>query len=221
MQLNQNQIKKKFYDIKNAIKILKKLQPAKFIESIDASFSLNINPKKHEHNIRGSILLPHGTGKKIKIAVFTTGDNVKIAQTSGADFVGTENLADIITKQTIKFDIVIASPETMEIVKKLGPILGPRGIMPNPKFGTVSTNIKQSVEEARRGKITYRSDKSGIIHSNFGKINFSDNDLYENFLILYNSIKQAKPAQLKGMYFKNINISTTMSPGINIDYLSL
>ncbi|VFP85582.1 50S ribosomal protein L1 [Buchnera aphidicola (Cinara pseudotaxifoliae)] len=221
-KFNQNlRNQKTIYTIQSAIKILKKMKSANFIESIDAAFHLNINPKKSEQNIRGSILLPHGTGKKIKIGVFTTGKNVTVAKESGADFVGMEDLASIIKKQTIKFDLIIASPETMEIVGKLGPILGPRGIMPNPKFGTVTENIQQAIQEARQGKINYRNDKNGIIHSNFGKINFSEIHLYENFLTLHNNIKQAKPRQLKGIFYKKISISTTMSPGIFIDYLNL
>ncbi|VFP80949.1 50S ribosomal protein L1 [Buchnera aphidicola (Cinara kochiana kochiana)] len=222
MQFNLKKIKiKKLYTINSAIKLLKDMKPANFIESIDATFHLNINPKKSEQNIRGSILLPHGTGKKIKIGVFTTGKNINIAKKYGADFVGMEDLAIIIKKQTIKFDLIIASPETMNLVGKLGPILGPRGIMPNPKFGTISNDIKKSLKEARKGKINYRNDKNGIIHSNFGKINFPKIQLYENFLTLYNNIKQSKPNQLKGVYYKKINISTTMSPGITIDHLSL
>ncbi|VFP79041.1 50S ribosomal protein L1 [Buchnera aphidicola] len=221
-QFNQKKKKKKKnYKINKAIEILKKIKPANFIESIDVAFNLNINPKKSEQNVRGSVILPHGTGKKIKIAVFTTGKNIKIAQSYGADFVGMEDLANIIKKQKIKFDLIIASPEAMELVGKLGPILGPRGIMPNPKFGTVTKNIKKSIKDARKGKINYKNDKNGIIHSNFGKINFSNKNLYENFLALYHSIKQSKPAQLKGIYYKKISISTTMGPGINIDHLSL
>ncbi|VFP83492.1 50S ribosomal protein L1 [Buchnera aphidicola] len=218
--LKKTEIKKK-YTINSAIEILQSMKPANFIESVDATFILNINSKKSEQNIRGSILLPHGTGKKIKIGVFTTGKNIKIAKKYGADFVGMEDLAVIIKKQTIKFDLIIASPETMNLVGKLGPILGPRGIMPNPKFGTISTDIKKSLKDARKGKINYRNDKNGIIHSNFGKINFSKIQLYENFLTLYNQITLSKPNQLKGIYYKKISISTTMSPGIIIDHLSL
>ncbi|VFP87811.1 50S ribosomal protein L1 [Buchnera aphidicola (Cinara piceae)] len=222
MQFNQKKKKnKKNYKIEKAIKILKSMKHANFIESIDAAFNLNINTKKSEQNIRGSVILPHGTGKKIKIAVFTTGKNVKIAQSCGADFVGMEDLANIIKKQKIKFDLIIASPESMELVGKLGPILGPRGIMPNPKFGTVTNNIEKSIQDARKGKINYKNDKNGIIHSNFGKINFSHKHLYANFLALYNSIRQSKPTQLKGIYYKKISISTTMGLGINIDHLSL
>ncbi|MGI4816684.1 MAG: 50S ribosomal protein L1 [Janthinobacterium lividum] len=212
---------KNTYTIQSAIKILKTMKSANFVESVDAAFHLNINPKKSEQNIRGSVLLPHGTGKKIKIGVFTTGKNIEIAKESGADFVGMEDLANVIKKQKIIFDIIIASPETMEIVGKLGPILGPKGIMPNPKFGTVTENIKQSIQEARQGKVNYRNDKSGVIHGNFGKINFSEIHLYENFLTLFNNIKQSKPNQLKGVLYKKISISTTMSPGISINYLTL
>ncbi|VFP78008.1 50S ribosomal protein L1 [Buchnera aphidicola (Cinara cuneomaculata)] len=222
MQVNLIKIKKKkIYSLHEAIKILKTMKLANFIESVDATFHVNINPKKSEQNIRGSILLPHGTGKKIKIGVFTTGKNIDVANKYGADFVGTEDLAEIIKKQTIKFDLIIASPETMDLVGKLGPILGPQGIMPNPKFGTISTDLKKSILEARKGKINYKNDKNGIIHSNFGKINFSQIQLYENFLTLYKNIMKSKPNQLKGIFYKKISISTTMSPGIIIDHLSL
>ncbi len=213
--------KKKIYSFYEAIKILKKNKPANFIESIDANFNLNINSKKSEQNIRGSTILPYGTGKKIKIGVFTTGKNIIIAQSSGADFVGMEDLADIIKKKKMIFDVIIASPESMETVRKLGPILGPKGIMPNPKLGTVTTDIQRAIADYRNGKINYKNDKNGIIHSSFGKINFSDKQLYKNFIELYQSIKKSKPAQLKGIFFKKISLSTTMGPGIIIDHLSL
>lgn len=222
INFNQKKIKqKKTYEIKKAIKILKTMQSANFIESIDAAFHLNIDSKKSEQNIRGSILLPHETGKKIKIAVFTTGQNAKIAISAGADYVGMEDLANIIQKQKKKFDVIIASPESMDTVKKLGPILGPRGIMPNPKLGTVTTDIKKSIVEAKKGKITYKNDKNGIIHSSFGKINLSNKKIYENFLALFNTIKKSKPNQIKGIFFKKISISTTMGPGIIINHMSL
>ncbi|ABJ90507.1 50S ribosomal protein L1 [Buchnera aphidicola BCc] len=216
-----NKKNKKIYNIKEAIQLLKNKKSAKFIESIDAAFNLNIDPKKSEQNVRGSVLLPHGTGNTIKIAVFTTGKNIKIAQLAGADYVGLEDLANLITNQKKKIDLVIASPETMHIVGKLGPILGPKGIMPNPKFGTITKDIKKAIQEAKKGKINYRNDKNGIIHSNFGKINFSEKELYENFLTLYQDIKKSQPNQFKGIYYKKINISTTMGPGIIIDHLSL
>ncbi|WP_075431646.1 50S ribosomal protein L1 [Buchnera aphidicola] len=219
---NQQKIKKnKLYSAKNGINFLKQLKLAKFNESIDAAFYLNINTKKSEQNIRGSILLPHGTGKKSKIAVFATGKNAEIAKSLNVDAVGTEDLADIIKNKKIVFDIIIASPDTMKIVSKLGPILGPRGIMPNPKFGTVTEDIKKSIEEAKIGKVNYKNDKNGIIHSSFGKINFSEKKLYQNLQILFNAIKKSKNNQSKGIYCKKISLSTTMGPGITIDHLSL
>ncbi|AEH39621.1 50S ribosomal protein L1 [Buchnera aphidicola (Cinara tujafilina)] len=219
---NRQHIKtNKIYPVKEGIKLLKNLQLAKFNESIDAAFHININTKKSEQNIRGSILLPYGTGKKSKIAVFATGKNAEIAKMLNVDAVGTEELADIIKKNKTKFDVVIASPDTMNIVSKLGPILGPRGIMPNPKFGTVTENIEKSIQEAKIGKINYRNDKNGIIHSSFGKINFSTTQLYQNLKILFNAIKKSKPNQLKGIYCKKISLSSTMGPGIIIDHLSL
>lgn len=220
-QNNKRITENKIYSAQEGIKFLKNLKPAKFNESIDVAFHLNINTKKSEQNIRGSILLPHGTGKKSKIAVFATGKNVEIAQKLGITSIGTEDLANEIIKNKKKFDVIIASPDTMKVVSKLGPILGPRGIMPNPKFGTVTENIEKSIKEAKIGKINYKNDKNGIIHSSFGKINFSENQLYQNLKALFNAIKKSKTNQSKGIYCKKISLSTTMGPGITIDHLSL
>lgn len=211
----------KMFNLKQGIKILKNSKKRKFIESIDAAFNLNINSKKPEQNIRNTAILPHGTGKNIKIAVFTTGENIKIAYSQGADLVGMEDLAEIIKKNKKKFDIIIATPETMKLVGTLGPILGPRGIMPNPKFGTITKDIKRTIKEIKNGKIYYKNDKNGIIHSTFGKINFSTQALSENFFSLYNSIKKSKPPVSKGLYFKKISLSSTMGPGIIINHLLL
>lgn len=219
-QKNQKK-EKKIFSIQKGIEILKKSKKRKFIESIDAAFNLNINPKKPEQNIRNTAILPHGTGKNIKIAVFTTGKNIKIAYSQGADTVGMEDLAEIIKKKKQKFDIIIATPETMQLVGTLGPILGPRGLMPNPKFGTVTQNIKSTIQEIKSGKIHYKNDKNGIIHSTFGKINFSNQELFENFLSLYNAIKKSRPPLSKGLFFKKISVSSTMGPGIIINHLLL
>lgn len=216
-----NNIQNKIETLANGIQFLKNQKKRKFLESVDVTFNLNINVKKIEQNIRNTVVLPHGTGKKLNIAVFTTGRNVEIATNLGINTVGMENIIDTVKKNKKKFNVVIATPEAMILVGKLGSILGPRGIMPNPKFGTVTTDIKKCINEIRKGKINYKNDKNGIIHSIIGKINFSNKQLTDNFLKLYESIKKNKPSQLKGTYFNKITLSTTMSPSIEINISSI
>ncbi|CUR53012.1 50S ribosomal protein L1 [Buchnera aphidicola] len=214
-------IKKKIYDIKEGIKFLKKFKKTKFSESVDLACQINIDPKKTEQNIRGTIILPHGTGKTIKIAVFAPEEKKKIALQSGADLVGLEDLLEILKTQKKNIDFVLATPESMNFVKNLGPILGPQGLMPNYKDGTITNDLPQIIHNLKKGTIKYRNDKNGIIHSSIGKIQFPLEKLYENILFFLKHIKKSKPNQLKGFYFKKINLSTTMSPGIIINHLSI
>lgn len=213
--------KNKIYEVKEGLEILKTLKSTKFLETIEINFNLNINTKKTNQNIKGFVILPHGTGKNIKIAVFTTGKNIEIAKLCGVEAIGLEDLAEKIKKNSSLFDLIIASPETMKIVSKLGPILGPKGLMPNPKFGTITENIKKAIKEAKNGKVCYKNDKNGVIHSIVGKINFSNQKLYENIKTLFEAIKKSKPSQSKGFFIKKISISTTMGPGITINHMSL
>lgn len=207
----------KKYDIFTAILLLKKLSVTKFIESVDIAINLNIDPKKSDQNIRGFVILPHGIGKLVRVAVFTQGKNVALAKKAGAELVGSEDLAAIIKSGKLNFDIVIASPDTMHIVSQLGQILGPRGLMPNPKTGTVSVDIFDTVKNIKKGQICYKNDKNGIVHATIGKINFEENHLKENFLFLLNAVKKIKPKHTKGIYVKKITISTTMGIGIIVE----
>ncbi|WWO98896.1 MAG: 50S ribosomal protein L1 [Candidatus Dasytiphilus stammeri] len=209
------------YSFQEAVMILKKLASTNFIESVDVAINLGIDISKNHSIIRGNVVLPHGTGKVPRVAVFTEGENIRAAKEAGAELVGMNELAKIIQAGKIDFDIVIASPDAMPLVSKLGPILGPRGLMPNPKMGTVSSNISKSVQNAKKGQINYRSDKYGIIHSTIGKINFPYSHLKENLESLLEALIKIKPSQAKGIYIKKINLSSTMGAGITIDQSSL
>ncbi|CAL4042078.1 50S ribosomal protein L1 [Buchnera aphidicola] len=213
---------KKNYHIDESLLLLKKFSTKKFNESIDVSIHLGIDSKKSEQNIRGYTLLPHGIGRIIKVAVFAKSEkHVKEAVSAGADFIGLEDLVEKIKNKVINFDIVIATPETMKIVGKLGTILGPRGLMPNPKLGTVTENIFKTVKNAKIGQIRYRNDKNGIIHASIGKINFLEKSIKENLYALLISLNKAKPSQSKGIYIKKIVLSTTMGAGLKIDQSTL
>jgi len=212
---------KKLYSIDELVKLLKKSSHVKFTESIDVSINLGINPKKSDQNIRGSTVLPHGIGRLIKVAVFTQGENAKIAHQSGAEFIGMQDLVETIKKEGIKFDTAIASPDAMPIVTQIGHILGPRGLMPNPKLGTVTTNIKDAIKNAKTGQVSYRNDKNGIIHATIGRINFETQEIKENFNTFLEAIKKAKPPQSKGIYIKKIVLSSTMGIGLILDQSSL
>ncbi|QCI27042.1 50S ribosomal protein L1 [Buchnera aphidicola] len=207
----------KEYNIDEAITILKKYQTKKFIESIDVAINLGINPKKTEQNIRGTTILPHGLGKKIKIAVFTQGENINIAKKYGADIAGGSEIIPILKNKKHNFDVIIASPDTMNIVSTLGPILGPRGLMPNLKTETITNNIEETVKNFKKGKIQYKNDKNGIIHTTIGKINFSSKHIKENFIQLISEIKKNKPKNSKGTFIKKVVLSTTMGCGIIIE----
>ncbi|QCI25841.1 50S ribosomal protein L1 [Buchnera aphidicola] len=206
----------KEYSLEEAIEILKKYQKKNFIESVDISIHVNIDPKKTEQNIRGTTVLPHGLGKKIKIVVFTQGSNIQIAKENGADLVGGIEIAEILKNKKNKYDVVIASPDTMHIVSTLGPILGPKGLMPNPKTGTITENIESAVKKFKKGNIRYKNDKYGIIHTSIGKINFQKNYIQENFTALMYDIKKNKPTTTKGQFIQKIFLSTTMGCGIMI-----
>lgn len=209
------------YKINEGIKILQKTATAKFNESIDVAIHLGINSKKSEQNIRNLVTLPHGIGRTIKIAVFTQGINAKIANESGATFVGMEDLVEKIIADKVKFDICIASPDAMPIVGKIGSILGPKGLMPNPKLGTVTSNISTAIHNAKQGQIRYKNDKNGIIHSTIGKVNFKTTQIKENFYALIESLRKIKPKQSKGVFFKKVSFSTTMGTSIIIDQSDL
>lgn len=211
----------KLYYIDEIITLLKKSSTVNFNESIDVAINLGINPKKSDQNIRGSTVLPNGIGRSIKVAVFTQGENAKIAKKEGAEFIGMEDLSEQIKKEGIKFHTAIASPDAMQIVTKLGQILGPRGLMPNPKLGTVTTNIAEAIKNAKTGQVCYRNDKNGIIHATIGRINFTSNQIKENFNVFLESIKKAKPPQSKGIYIKKIVLSSTMGVGLVLDQSSL
>jgi large subunit ribosomal protein L1 len=213
--------KDKNYTISEAMEQLKSVPAAKFIESVDASINLGVDPRKSDQMVRSSTVLPHGTGKTIRVAVFTQGTNVSLAEEAGADIVGFEELADQIKRGFLDFDVVIASPDTMRVVGTLGKILGPRGLMPNPKVGTVTPDVATAVKNAKAGQVRYRTDKAGIIHCPIGKISFSTEALRENLQVLVNDLKKAKPSSSKGIYLKKITVSTTMGPGLVVDSSSL
>jgi large subunit ribosomal protein L1 len=205
------------YSFDQAILLLKKLGTAKFIESVEAHISLNIDPKYANQQLRTSLVLPNGTGKSLRIAVFTETDYVDEVLKMGATVAGSDDLIEEMNKGKLDFDLLITTPQLMPKLAKLGRILGPKGLMPSPKSGTVTTNLKEAINEFKKGKLEYRADKTGIVHLNFGKINFSEEQLKENLLAVYNSIEKNKPTGVKGRYFKSFNICTTMSPGLTVE----
>ncbi|KTD47518.1 50S ribosomal protein L1 [Legionella rubrilucens] len=209
------------YNPVEAIEILKEFASSKFRESVDISVNLGVDPRKSDQVVRTSTNLPKGTGKTVRVAVFAQGDNATKAKNAGADLVGFEDLADKIKAGELDFDVVIATPDAMRIVGQLGQILGPRGLMPNPKVGTVTTNVEAAVSDAKSGQVRYRTDKNGIIHCTVGKVDFTADDLIENITALMVDLKKAKPASSKGVYLKKITLSTTMGPGLPIDIASL
>jgi len=211
----------KLYPVNEAFELLKSLPPAKFTESVDVSVNLGVDPRKSDQVVRSSTVLPHGTGKQVRIAVFAQGANATAAQEAGADIVGFEDLAERIKQGVLDFDIVIASPDAMRLVGQLGKILGPRGLMPNPKVGTVTPDVATAVKNAKGGQVRYRTDKAGIIHCTIGKVSFQANQLRENLQALLADLVKAKPSTSKGIYMKKVTLSTTMGPGIAIDQSSL
>lgn len=211
----------KQYEIKEAVVLLKELATAKFVESVDVAVNLGIDARKSDQNVRGATVLPHGTGRSVRVAVFTQGPNAEAAREAGAELVGMEDLAEQIKKGEMDFDVVIASPDAMRVVGQLGQILGPRGLMPNPKVGTVTPNVAEAVKNAKAGQVRYRNDKSGIIHTTIGKVDFDADKLKENLESLIVALKKAKPATAKGVYIKKISLSTTMGAGVALDQSSL
>jgi len=211
----------KQYEINEAIALLKELATAKFTESVDVSVNLGIDARKSDQNVRGAIVLPNGTGRSVRVAVFTQGANAEAAKAAGAELVGMEDLAEQIKKGEMNFDVVIASPVAMRIVGQLGQILGPRGLMPNPKVGTVTPNVAEAVKNAKAGQVRYRNDKNGIIHTTIGKVDFNAEQLKGNLEALIVALKKAKPASSKGVFIKKVSLSTTMGAGVAIDQTSL
>ncbi len=209
------------YAIDEGLSLLKECSSIKFDESVDASINLGVDPRKSDQNVRGSSVLPNGTGKQVRVAVFTQGDNADKARDAGADVVGMQELADTMKGGDLNYDVVIASPDAMGIVGQLGQILGPRGLMPNPKVGTVSPDVATAVRNAKAGQVRYRTDKGGIIHCTIGKVSFEIGQLRENLEFLLTDLKKAKPSSSKGIYLQKISISTTMGAGISVDQASL
>ena len=210
----------KVYQDIDAIKILKGKSSVKFVESLDVSINLGIDAKKSDQNIRGSLVLPNGTGKSVKVAVFCDGDDAKKAKAAGADMVGMEELVDLAKKGDFDYDVVIATPDTMRIVSPLGQILGPKGLMPNPKVGTVSKDVEKAVKNAKSGQVQFRTDKGGIVHCSIGKVEFTEEMLVENLRALIAEIVKAKPSSAKGKYLKKISISSSMGPSLELDQAS-
>ena len=211
----------KSFDLKEALEVLKKLDGAKFDESVDVAINLGIDAKKSDQIVRGSTVLPHGSGKTVRVALFAEGEAASAGSDAGADIVGFEELADDIKKGNIDFDVVIATPASMRLVGQLGQILGPRGLMPNPKVGTVTNSVVDAVKNAKSGQVQYRADKGGIIHCSIGKKSFGVADLVNNFEAVISDLKKAKPNSSKGTYIKAISLSTTMGPGIKVDENSI
>ena len=208
----------KHYAVDEAIKLVKEFATAKFNESIDAAVNLGIDASKSDQQVRGSTVLPHGIGKSVRVAVFTSGKNQEAARAAGADIVGLEDLAEKVKSGQFDFDVVIASPDAMRVVGQLGQILGPRGLMPNPKVGTVTPDVATAVKNAKSGQVTYRVDKAGVIHCTIGKANFEVNALKENLLALMTDLQRHKPAAAKGIYLKRVTLSSTMGPGVAVDH---
>ena len=209
------------YAVKDALALLKQVSTVKFDESVEVAVNLGVDARKSDQQVRGSTVLPKGTGKTVRVAVFAQGENARAAEAAGADAVGLEDLAEAMQKGELDFGVVIASPDAMPVVGRLGRILGPRGLMPNPKVGTVTQDVKQAVENAKGGQIRYRTDKNGIIHCLIGKLSFPVDALIENLRALLSDLHKAKPASSKGIYLKKISLSTTMGPGVSIDQASL
>lgn len=211
----------KHYPLKDALELLKQISSVKFDESVEVAVNLGIDARKSDQQVRGSTVLPKGTGKTVKVAVFAQGAQAEAAKAAGADAVGFEDLGDAMMKGDIDYGVVIATPDAMPIVGKLGKVLGPRGLMPNPKVGTVTSDVKQAVENAKGGQVRYRTDKNGIIHCAIGKVSFDADSLIENLHSLLGDLKKAKPSAAKGVYLRKISLSTTMGPGLVVDQTSL
>lgn len=211
----------KSYALAEALKLTKEFAVAKFDESVDVAVSLGIDPRKSDQLVRGSVVLPAGTGKTVRVAVFAQGDKAEAAKAAGADIVGFEDLAAEIKAGNLNFDRVIATPDAMRVVGQLGQILGPRGLMPNPKVGTVTMDVATAVKNAKAGQVQYRTDKGGIVHSTIGRVSFDATKLEENLKALIDALLKAKPAAAKGQYLRKISVSSTMGPGVRVDASTL
>ena len=210
-----------FYAVDEALALVKKTASAKFDETVDVSINLGVNAKKSDQNVRGATVLPKGTGKTVRVAVFAEGSDAEVAKEAGADVVGLDDLAEAVQGGEINFDVCIATPATMRVVGKLGQILGPRGLMPNPKVGTVTQDVGKAVTNAKAGQVQFRTDKAGIIHCPIGKASFETDALKENLLALVEALDKAKPSSAKGQYLKRLTLSTTMGPGVKVDRTSV
>jgi len=211
----------KNYPVDEALALVKEAATAKFDESIDAAINLGVDPRKSDQVVRGSVVMPRGIGKSVRVAVFAQGANVEIAKTAGADIVGFEDLAAEVKAGKMDFDVVIATPDAMRVVGQLGQILGPRGLMPNPKVGTVTPNVAEAVKNAKAGQVQYRTDKAGIIHATIGRASFEPAALRENLATLLEALNKARPAASKGVYMKKVSVSSTMGVGVRVDHTSL
>ena len=205
------------YAIEEALELVKKMATTKFDESVDVAVGLGIDPRKSDQVVRGAVVLPNGTGKQMRVAVFAAADKAAEAREAGADIVGMEDLAEQVKGGQMDFDVVIATPDAMRVVGTLGPVLGPRGLMPNPKVGTVTADVRTAVINAKGGQVRYRADKGGIVHSTIGKSSFEVKALHENLLALIDSLRKAKPATSKGIYIRKVSLSPTMGPGVAVD----
>ena len=211
----------KFYPVDEAFNLLKELSSAKFREAVDVAVNLGVDPRKSDQVVRSATVLPHGTGKTVRVAVFAQGANADAARAAGADVVGFEDLAEAVKAGQFDFDVVIASPDAMRLVGQLGKILGPRGLMPNPKVGTVTPDVVGAIRNAKAGQVRYRTDKAGIIHCTLGKVDFAPNQLRENLQALLHDLQKIKPATSKGVYIRRVTVSTTMGPGLAVDQATL
>ena len=205
------------YSLEEAVKLVKELSYTRFDETVDIALNLGVNPKKSDQMVRGTVVLPHGTGKKVRVLVFAKGEKEKEAQEAGADYTGTEDIVEKIQKGWLDFDSAVATPDIMGLVGKLGKILGPRGLMPNPKLGTVTFDISKAVKEIKAGKVEYRTEKAGIVHVHIGKLSFDEAALLDNARVVIDSVIKAKPSTSKGKYIKRITLSSTMGPGLRVD----
>ncbi|MBV1908080.1 MAG: 50S ribosomal protein L1 [Kangiellaceae bacterium] len=219
--INEKVDSAKVYTFEEAVSLLKEVSSVKFNESCEIALNLGVDPRKSDQVVRGATVLPKGTGKDVRVAVFTQGANEEAAKAAGADIVGMDDLADEVKKGNMDFDVVIASPDAMRVVGQLGQILGPRGLMPNPKVGTVTPDVATAVKNAKAGQVQYRTDKGGIIHATIGKLEFDSNALNENLVSLLVAVKKAKPSSAKGTYLKKLSLSSTMGPGLQVDLNSL
>ncbi|MGD9298151.1 MAG: 50S ribosomal protein L1 [Thiohalocapsa sp.] len=211
----------RLYAAEDAFDLLKSLSKVKFVENVDVAVNLGVDPRKSDQVVRGATVLPHGTGKQVRVAVFTQGGNAEAATAAGADRVGMEDLAEEMKGGALGYDVVIASPDAMRVVGQLGKLLGPRGLMPNPKVGTVTPDVAQAVQNAKAGQVRYRTDKAGIIHCPLGKIDFASDKLRENLEALLGNLMKAKPSAAKGVYMKKVTVSSTMGPGLTVDHGTL